>query len=107
MTRQEVKQSERRRYARLPPGGSRGTCSAGEVSLLDISPIGVGVSTPSRRRLSKGDQHLVIVEDPRGRAFEAMGEICWLSDDPDADGRYRVGLAFVSILPPHGARPAP
>lgn len=80
----------------MHPIGSYGTSSAGEISLVDLSPVGAGLSTHAR--LSEGEQHLLIVEDHHGCAFESLAEVRWRTPKPGVDGRYRSGLAFVSIL---------
>ncbi len=59
--------------------------------------MGLGFRSEGAAGLAPGERHLVIVEDHRGRSFECMGEVRW-SVGPSSKGRYRAGLAFVSIL---------
>lgn len=99
MKRRGKKSSQdRRRYLRMRSGHSCGTCSAGEIALVDVSPMGLGFSIRNGGELSPGDRHLVIVEDPKGKTFEALGELRWRSEGPLRGGPYRAGFAFVSIL---------
>jgi hypothetical protein len=98
MWRSKKKPKQLRRYARMHPNGSRGTCSLGEIELSNVSPMGLGFSTSNQAGFAPGDRHLVIVEDRKGRSFEAFGEIRWCGEQPRPDGSYSVGLAFVSIL---------
>lgn len=93
----ENRPAERRRYLRLAAGSSRGTCSAGEITLTDVSPTGLGFETDRCSGFEPGDRQLVIVEDHLGHAFETVAEVRWRVG-PSSAGRYRAGLAFVDVL---------
>ena len=89
--------SERRKLQRLPARESVVTSTAGELELINLCPTGMAVRSPSRRRLSIGEQHFFVVKD-RGQTFEVAGEVRWLTPEEAAGAETRAGIAFVEVM---------